>query len=214
MKSIYLLVCALALVLAPSAANAGVITFADRATFEATGTIAENYGFEDFPANDFTYPPNPWTTHGVTYTTGDNIVVGSNTVYDPISNVFTYNFWSPVSGTIGGSYNMFGFDLAMIGASSPVTLQIFTNSGTYSYAGLLVPNASVAQDFYGFSATGGEHFTGFNLSSLVGNGSAPVIDNVTLGTTREITAVPEPASMVLLGTGVAGLIAQRRRRRV
>jgi hypothetical protein len=215
MRSIYLLGCALAIALSPITANAGVITFADRATFEATGTIAENYGFEDFSTNDFSFPPDPWTTHGVTYTTGDNLVVGSNTFYHPISNVFAYNGWSPVPGTIGGAYDMFGFDLAMIGTLSPVTIQIITNVATYDYSGLLVPNASVGQDFYGFSATGGEYFTGFNVSSLIGSGSAPVLDNVTLGTTGEgIAAIPEPTSMLLLGSGLAGFIAKRRRRRV
>jgi hypothetical protein len=49
-------------------ANAGLTIFTDRSEFTSQGTIAENYGFEDFTGASTYFPGDPWTTHGVTYT--------------------------------------------------------------------------------------------------------------------------------------------------
>lgn len=39
----------------------------------------------------FWFMPEPWTTQGVTYATGDNLVVTPATSYAPLSNVFVNN---------------------------------------------------------------------------------------------------------------------------
>jgi len=161
----------------------GLAIISDRTTFNTLGAIVYNYGFEDF-GTGFSYPGNNWTKDGITYTSGQNIVVGTATSYRPLSNVMTHNQWTPVTGTVQispSTFDMFAFDLAYIGRNDPIDLTIYTNLATYHCYDLTLPIASVAQDFYGFvSNSNAEYFMGYRLSSN-GTGSAPVIDNVTLG---------------------------------
>lgn len=161
----------------------GLAIIKDRAMFNSLGAIVYNYGFDDF-GTWFSYPGPSWTKDGITYTSGQNIVVGTATGYQPLSNVMTHNYWTPVTGdvqTSPSSFDMFGFDLAYLGRKDPIDLTIYTNLATYHCYDLDLPIVSVAQDFYGFvSKSIDEHFMGYVLSSN-GGGSAPVIDNVTLG---------------------------------
>jgi len=173
-----------AVLLISSIAEASIVQYSNRTTFNSQGTISENYGYDDF-GTGFSYPSNPWTSHEVTYTTGANLIVGTNTAYTPISNVFCYDGWSPITATIDNSpmYNMFGLDLGYLGTSSGITFDVITNLGDYSFYVINAPIASRSLDFYGFILGSGEYFTGFSLTSDQGNGSAPAIDNVTLGST-------------------------------
>jgi hypothetical protein len=192
-------------------AHAALTTFTDRSAFTSQGVIAENYGFEDFTGSSFYFPSNPWTTHGVTYTTGDNLIAGPSSSYSPASNVFLYDGWTPLPGTVTNTFTMFGFDLGVLGSTSALNLSIATNLGTYTYNGLVVPNVNThTMNFYGFVAGAGEYFSSFNMISQSGGGSAPAMDNVTLGTAG---AVPIPGAVWLLGSGLLGLGGWRRFRK-
>jgi hypothetical protein len=211
-KVILASMCALLIVFCiPTFSNA-LSWYNDRATFESMGTIVENYGYEDF-GTGFSFPGDPWTAHGVTYTTGDNLIIGTATGYNPISNVFANNQWNnPVTGDIdtGPQYDMFGLDLAYLGASNEIRFTLFSPSVTHIIEGIFAPHASASQDFWGFIADPGRYFTGFRLDSTEAGGSAPVIDNVTLGNT---TPIPEPTTMLLVGTGLLGLAGWRKKGR-
>ncbi len=83
-----------------SSVFAAVTSYTNRSDFNAEGVITYNYGYEDYPSSGFSYPGNPWTRDGITYTTTDNLIVSPGTSYRPSSNVFINNYWTPLTGTI------------------------------------------------------------------------------------------------------------------
>jgi hypothetical protein len=209
-KRLILVFGVIVLITSPSLAFAALKTFDDPATFVNQGTIVENYGYEDFPSSNFSYPGDSWTAHGVTYTTDGNLIVGSGTQYQPISNVFCNNFKTPITANIDNAseFSMLGFDLGSLEVNSSVSLAVYTNLNTYNFYNLSVPDASTGFKFYGAVADGGEFFTGFKIDSLSVSDSAPALDNVRLG-----KIVPEPISFLLFGLGGVTLGAVRRMRR-
>jgi hypothetical protein len=198
-------------------ARADLVTFRDRGAFTDRGVIAHTNGFEDF-GSGFSYPPFPWTAQGVTYANSDNLVIGTGTSHEPVSNVLGSNRWSPLVGLIQTDpvrYDVFAFDLGYLSnfrdpePSGMLNLRLATNRGNYDYYFLVVPHVSKGLDFYGFVAPPGEYFTAFSLSTP-GTLGGPAIDNVTLG---NVTHAPEPGTIGLLGLGAACLLGFARRRR-
>ena len=201
-------------------ANAALIGYSDRATFEAQGQIAEKYGFEEpwGPTGGTVCAMTPcsarYTAHGVIYR-DDSVIVRPDSTYlngrfqfRPESNVLGYQFFNTVSGSMVDQHNMFGFDLGNVVVlnNGPVTYTLVTNLGTYTDT-VSVPNVNDRPNsmrFFGFIASEGEVFTQFSFTS----NAAPVLDNVTLG---ERNSVPEPASLALVGLALVGLAALGRR---
>jgi hypothetical protein len=201
---------AISLLSAPSLAD--VTLFGDRVAYSGSGTIVENYGFEDLntSATGFVFPGDPWTTHGVTYTTGHNMIVGPSAGLGETSNVFTNNSGGSISGAFGSQqYNLFGFNLGNIFGNDTATVVLTTNLGSYSFLGLAAPYilTQPAMSFVGFKAAAGEYFTAFSIAP---QSSFAAMDNVTLGFA---SAVPEPSScaLFLVGLGILGIGARLRR---
>jgi hypothetical protein len=211
MKKIATMYLILSCLVYAATAQATLITYNDRTSFNSQGSIVYNYGFEDFTGSTFYYPDDPWTSHGVTYATADNIIAGPTSWYGNSSNVFINNWWTPLTATISPTFNMFAFDLGILGGNSPVNLELVTNQATYYFNNLNVSNVSQGLDFYGFSVSSGEYFTAFTLSSVYGSGYAPAIDNVTLG--NSAAPVPEPSTLLLFGAGLFGIVFLRKRMR-
>ncbi len=193
-----------------SPANAGLVSFSTVSAFNAQGTITDSYGFDDWASGQINFPGDPYTAHGVTYTSSHNEILGAFSGNNNPSAWIANANWTPLTGTIAGASNMFAFDLGVFGTNSLIDYSITTNLGTYTFTNVSVPNLNTQlQTFFGYTAGAGEHFTAFSFSTQLGAGSGAALDNVTLGT---LFAVPEPFTLSLFGAGLAGAAALRRRR--
>ena len=213
-----------AVLLISSLAGANVTMTNDRTSFEALGTINYNYGFDDF-STDSTYlswgyvlPGNPWTSHGVTYTSLDNLIGWGGNFYTSIyltngTPMMMNNDpnWDPVTGLIdqAGNYSLLGFDAGYgYQIDNGTVITISTNLNNYTFNVTLNPANNTL--FYGFVTNSGEYFTGFNINTN-DNWALASIDNITLGDNNGQQSVPEPATMFLLGLGLIGVAGIRRK---
>lgn len=202
-----------------SVAGASVITVNNEATFNGMGTIAFDSHFTDFGIVT-QFPGTPFTRGDVTYNSVQNYAFCCG-AFTTTETLIGNNFWTPVLGDIarGPQYNMFGFDIGTYGPS-PITITVFTNSGSFVYPSLTIANSAAGLlEFRGFVASG-EYFTGFNITADNGCcerwkdgwiNNLPGITNVELGNTGT-APIPEPASIALLGLGLAGLGFSRRKK--
>jgi len=226
-KRTTLILAALSLVIGgPMQVTAGVITFTSRADFNAQGTIASTLDFDSvkLDADGFNGTlGDPFTAKNVTFTSGSNLIVGTPSIYAPVRNVMAYNFWSPVKGTIESSTNhftMFGYDIGVLNVQSTQTLAVTTNKTTYTFPDQTIADGTRSLDFRGFVITKDdptEFFTGFSIKAKLDSESLPGITDVTLGNRVDISAVPEPTSLVLCGiaaTTLAGYNGWRRRKQI
>jgi PKD repeat protein len=170
-------------------------TFDTRPEFNSAASIDQLNPFDEFSGDLVYIQSSPWTTHGVTYTSGLNIVLGPGVGLGVQSNALSTEFGAPLTGTFADAdaITTFGVDLTLIGVRVPVGLVLFTNLGSYSFT-LDTPLATSGRRFFGIAlANAGEHLTGFRFT-VTGTGTGLLIDDVAIGHVAVHNAAPDASS--------------------
>ncbi len=175
--------------------------------------------FEGPPTNTTNGVPTSLTFLGVTFAGDSNRLNAGVEVVAPTGNLgnssnvltTTGNNFDPLAAN--APFNLIislptgttelGFDLANAN-NGPGSFQIYVNGALFN---------TVATSFGSFSFVGFSDPMGImSVAIRALAGGEPVLDNFSFGPAAP-TATPEPATMLLLGTGLAGLAAAARRRR-
>jgi hypothetical protein len=207
-----------ALVLCAGASHAAFVnTFTSLSAFNASTTLQGTDLYNGFSISGTTTSPTARTTQSgavYNYTASvPNDFFGGGTLANPFlstntaTETITINGFSSSINAIGG--NFFGSNLAGAFAAGDIML-MFTDS----LGATLTQTISAAEltSFRGVLSDGS--ITELTIQSVqpVGGFLWPSVDNLVLA--ERGMSVPEPGSMALIGLGLAGLAAARRRKSV
>ena len=205
-----------AVTFASTPARADTVVFTTRSLFNAAATGLTTITFEGIaPTNSVANFPSPLTLQGVTFSgspTGAVSVVDSG-FFSPL---FQFNSGAVLSGfafiqvTLPAGITAIGTDLMSTNPSGQPFQVLLSNGETF------VVNTPDRPGRGFFGITTDVAIASIRFTTMPGPNQPagiPLLDNFTFGQRQGAATVPEPATIVLLGTGLAGIAARARGRR-
>jgi len=216
----FLLSSALVLFTGIAPSQAAVITYADRASFDSAAGPTTLLNFNGVAAGGHTYHVNTATFGDVTFTQPDNRLFTFGEDFYPTngltSGYLNQNCCGPagLTATFANGVHSVGMDLGIqqnwSNAANPNDIVMTTSDGdVLTYSAQVLYNNTNTLGFFGFSST-------VAITSIHFDNDAEgiVIDNFAFTTSEAASAVavPEPATLAILGLGLMCLGYTRSRR--
>ena len=212
--------------------EASLITFTTRATFDAAAPGLPTETFEDGNVSTggiACAAPADSSTNNTCFSPGDILpgvqVVAdgpfsltsealhySTGIFSTTAALFANFFDDTLALQFGAGVNAVGFDAFAAKDPAPLSVSVFGASGLLGTFALSAP-PNIAGTFFGVISTD-ELITRITLASLDFElGPAEGVDNVSFGTADVAAPVPEPATLLLVGTGLMGAGVRRWRQK-
>lgn len=213
-KLLFTLAAFAAVAVASTPARADTVVFTSRALFNAAATGLTNIDFEGIaPNNSVANFPSPLTLQGVTFSGSPTgmISVADDGFFSPL---FQFNSGAVLAGfsfveaTLPPGVTAIGTDLMSTNPDGRPFQVLLSNGESF----VVNTPPRPGRGFFGVTTDVAIASIRFiTIPSQTQSGGNPLLDNFTFGQAQP-EPVPEPATLVLLGTGLAGVAARARRR--